>query len=139
MLSRGLNTLVTCFKGYIINGFRFHTKDYEAKIKTQNSGVVIVAETSSFASARDMNPITGDVPYYGVLTEVVELHYLGGNRVVLFKCDWWDVINTGRGIKQDVYGYISVNFTRTLSTNEPFVLASQAKQIFYVKNANESN
>ena len=139
MLSCGPNTLVTCFKGYIINGFRFHTKDYEAKRKTQNSGVVIVAETSSFASARDMNPITGDVPYYGVLTEVVELHYLGGNRVVLFKCDWWDVINTGRGIKRDEYGYISVNFTRTLSTNEPFVLASQAKQIFYVKNANESN
>ena len=62
MLSRGPNTLVTCFKGYIINGFRFHTKDYEAKRKTQNSGVVVVAETSSFASARDMNPITGDVP-----------------------------------------------------------------------------
>ena len=86
-----------------------------------------------------MNPIIGNVPYYGVLTEVVELHYLGGNRVVLFKCDWWDVINTGRGIKRDEYGYISVNFTRTLSTDEPFVLASQAKQIFYVKNANESN
>ena len=87
MLSRGPNTLVTCFKGYIINGFRFHTKDYEAKRKTQNSEVVVVAETSSFASAWDMNPITGDVPYYGVLIEVVELHYLGGNRVVLFKCD----------------------------------------------------
>ena len=91
MLSRGPNTLVTCFKGYIINGFRFHTKDYEAKRKTQ-SEVVVVAETSSFASARDMNPIEGDVPYCGVLTEVVELHYLCGNRVVLFKCDWWDVI-----------------------------------------------
>ena len=139
MLSRGLNTLVTCLKGYIINGFRFHTKDYEAKRKTQNSKVVAVVEASSFASVGDMNPITGDVPYYGVLTEVVELHYLGGNRVVLFKCDWWDVINTGRGIKRDEYGYIYVNFTRNLSTDEPFVLASQAKQIFYVKNANESN
>ena len=82
MLSRGPNTLVTCFKGYIINEFRFHTKVYEEKRKTQNSGVVVVVETSSFASARDMNPTTGDVPYYGVLTEVVELHYLGGNRVV---------------------------------------------------------
>ena len=111
MLSCGPNTLVTCFKGYIINGFRFHTKDYEAKTTTQNSGVVVVAETSSFASAWDMNPITGDVPYYGVLTEVVELHYLGGNMVFLFKCDCWDVINTRRGIKRDEYGYIYVNFT----------------------------
>ena len=139
MLSQSPNTLVTCFKGYIINGFRFHTKDYEGKRKIQNSGVVVVAETSSFVSVRDMNPITGDVPSYGVLIEVVELHYLGGNMAVLFKCDWWDVINIGRGIKRDEYGYISLNFTRTLSTYEPFVLASQAKQIFYVKNANESN
>ena len=62
MLSRGSNTLVTCFKGYIINGFRFHIKDYEAKRKTQNSRVVAIAETSSFASAQDMNPITGMSP-----------------------------------------------------------------------------
>ena len=46
---------------------------------------------------------------------------------------------TGRGIKRDEYDYIYVNFTQTLSTDEPFVLASQAKKIFYVKNANESN
>ena len=86
-----------------------------------------------------MNPITGDVPYYGVLTKVIELHYLGGNRVILFKCDWWDVINVGRGIKRDEYGYISVKFTRMLYTDEPFVLASQAKQVFYVKDSNESD
>ena len=126
-------------KGYIIKGFRFHIKDRDNKRKTQNSGVVIVIEMSSFASAQDMNPIIGDVPYYGVLIEVVELHYLGGNRVVLLKCDWWDVINVGRGIKRDEFGYISINFTRMLYTDEAFVLASQAKQVFYVKDSNESD
>ena len=82
-----------------------------------------------------MNPIIGDVPYYGVLTEVVELHYLGGNRS--FYSSVIDVINDGRGIKRDEFGYISVNFTRMLYTDEPFVLASQAKQVFYVKDSNE--
>ena len=77
--------------------------------------------------------------FNSVLTEVVELHYLCGNRVILFKCDWWDVINVRRGIKRDDYGYISVNFTRMLYTDEPFVLASQAKQVFYVKDSNESD
>ena len=44
-------------------------------------------EVSSFASAIDKNPIPSHVSYYGVLTDVIELHYLGGNRVILFKCD----------------------------------------------------
>ncbi|WJZ96904.1 hypothetical protein VitviT2T_015549 [Vitis vinifera] len=138
-LSRGPSTSVICYRGYIINGFRFHTREREKGKKTQNSGVVVTAEVSSFASARDKNPIPGHVSYYGVLTDVIELHYLGGNRVILFKCDWWDVINSGRGIKKDEYGFTCLNFERTICTDEPFVLASQAKQVFYVQNSNEEN
>ena len=69
---------------------------------------------SSSASARDTNPIFGHVSYYGVLTDIVELHYLNGNRVILFKCGWWDVINIGKGIKKDEYGFTSLNFERTI-------------------------
>ncbi|RWR90776.1 class III heat shock protein [Cinnamomum micranthum f. kanehirae] len=131
---------VRCFKGYIVNGFRFHTEDRERQRKTQNSGVFLTAETSSFASARDTNPMTGNVGYYGVLKDVIELQYIGGNRIVLFKCDWWDVTNHGgRGIKQDEYGFTCVNFTRTLNTNEPLILANQAQQVFYVQDTNEPN
>ena len=57
-----------------------------------------------------MSPIIGDVPYYGVLIEVVELHYLGENKVVLFKCHSWDVTNIGREIKNDEYDYTFINF-----------------------------
>ena len=73
-LSHGLNAFVTCFKGYIINGFKFHTKECDEKRKTQNSGVVVIVETSSFASAWDMNLVICDVSYYSVLIEIVELH-----------------------------------------------------------------
>ena len=109
-LSCGPSTSVTCYKGYIINGFRFHTREREKGKKTQNSGVVVTAEVSSFASARDMNSISSHVSYYGVQTDVIELHYLSGNRIILFKCDWWDVINIGKGVKNDEYGIHVLEF-----------------------------
>ena len=84
------------------------------KKKTQNSGVIITTEVSSFASARDTNSISGHVSYYNVLTEIVELHYISGNRVILFKCDWLDVINIGKGIKNDEYGFMCLSFERTI-------------------------
>ncbi|KAH0638821.1 hypothetical protein KY285_035407 [Solanum tuberosum] len=56
-----------------------------------------------------------------------------GKRVVLFKCDWWDVDHIGVGMKIDNHDFVSVNTKRKLVTDEPFVLASQAEQVFYVK------
>ena len=32
-----------------------------------------------------------------------------------------------------------MNFERTICIDEPFVIASQAKQVFYVQNSNEEN
>ena len=80
------------------------------KKKTPNGRVVVNAEVSSFASARDMNSISSHVSYYGVQTDVIELHYLSGNRIILFKCDWWDVINIGKGVKNDEYGIHVLEF-----------------------------
>ena len=71
--------------------------------------------------------------YYGVITEIISLQYLNGKRVVLFNCDWWDVNNKGKGVKVDKHGFVTVNSRRKLKTNEPFVLASEARQVFYAK------
>ena len=71
-LSHGPSTSVTCYKGYIINGLRFHTREREKGKKTQNSGVIVTAEVSSFASARDTNLISDNVSYYNVLNDIAE-------------------------------------------------------------------
>ena len=74
-----------------------------------------------------------------MLLEIIELHYLDGHRVFMFKCDWRDVFNRGKGIKTDIYGFTCVNFLRSLRSNEPFILASQAQQVFYVKDVSDPN
>ena len=68
-------------------GSDFTQENEKREKKSQNNGVVVPAEVSSFGSARDKNSIPNHVSYYDVLTNVIELHYLGGNRVILFKCD----------------------------------------------------
>ena len=76
---------------------------------------------------------TGNRDYYGVLTDIIELHYMGGNKIIMFQCEWWDVNNPSRGIMVDEYGRTLLNITRKLKSNEPFVLACQVKQVFYMK------
>lgn len=127
-LASGPAEVVKTYTGFIINGFRFHTKDLERKRKTQNSGVVLQAMTNSFSSARDNNPIAGDVTYYGVLNDIIELEYAIDKKVVLFNCDW---ISNGKRITKDENGFTLLNFKGLKRHNEPFILACQA-QVFYV-------
>ncbi|KAK5845752.1 hypothetical protein PVK06_001968 [Gossypium arboreum] len=120
-----------------MNGFRFHTKYGERLRRTQNCGVVVNSLITSYASARDSNPVEGNVEYYGLLTDIIELDYYGKWKVVLFRCDWADA-NTARGIKNDQFGFTMVNFSRLIHTgehliDEPYVFSSQVKQVFYSK------
>ena len=111
------------FKRYVINGVKFCTKDFEATRKTQNNEVCVVTK--------------GGAIYYGVLIDIIELNYSNKYRNVLFKCQWVDVIS-GRGCKKDEFGFPLVNFSRLIHKGgrlikEPYVLASQVSQVFYVE------
>ncbi|XP_027067562.2 uncharacterized protein [Coffea arabica] len=130
LLAKGPNVVGSKYERYIVNGFRFHTKYLESKRKNQNSGVIVTAITSSFASTKDMNLVSSDLAYYGVLKDILELDYGGGRRVVLFDCDW---VSKGKRLKQDDDGFTLVNFMNVKRHHEPFVLASQVKQVFYVE------
>ncbi|EOY16711.1 Uncharacterized protein TCM_035569 [Theobroma cacao] len=68
----------------------------------------------------------GDVTYYGVLQDIIELDYYRHFNVAVLKCDWFQV-------KQDEFGFSLVNFMRLTSQNDPFVLASHVKQVFYIQ------
>lgn len=106
------------------------------KRKPQNSGVVVKAFTSSFASTKDNNPILSDLMYYGILKNIIELDYTADRRVVLFECVW---VSKGKRLNEDNDGFILTNFTNVKHHNEPFVLASQVQQVFYVEDPVDPN
>ncbi|CAL1395845.1 unnamed protein product [Linum trigynum] len=119
-LARGPDKRVNFHSGYYINGFRFHFKTREKNRRTQNSGVMVRGEND------------GSISYYGTLIKVIELRYTEGLRVVLFQCDWYDITREGIGYKKDHHGITTINKARLLNTQEPFVLASQCIQVYYV-------
>ena len=65
------------FDSYIINGRRFNTKSLNDRKTNQNSDVSIVTSTMQFSSAKDKNPIYGDMTYYGVVKEIKTLFPFG--------------------------------------------------------------
>ncbi|KAH6757747.1 hypothetical protein C2S51_038655 [Perilla frutescens var. frutescens] len=124
------------YKKFLVNGFRFHTKVLESKRKTQNCGVRVKAATPSFSSTRDQNPILGELDHYGILNNIIELDYGYGCRIVLFDCDW---VSSGSRLKQDVDGFTLAKFLNVTRHNEPFILASQAEQVFYVQDPTQQD
>ncbi|XP_024016173.1 uncharacterized protein LOC112089662 isoform X5 [Eutrema salsugineum] len=140
-LAQGPSDKFLKFSAYNINGFKFRTIGRDQELRTQNSGIFVSAETISYASSRDFNPRGGDVSYYGKLTEILELNYYDSFRVVLFKCKWVDTYDA-RGYKKDEFGHTMVNFSRLIHSgngeeDEPYVLASQARLVYYVEDPQE--
>jgi len=127
-LACGPDSRVFRYTSYLVNGWRFNVKDRDMYLKSQNSGVLVKDDENA-----------GNLDYFSILIDIIELIYSGGNNVILFKCDWWDMYSIGRGYKEDKYGFILINRKHKLKTNEPYVLASQVQQVYYVKDTKYPN
>lgn len=125
-LARGPTLTAKQFSGYAINGFRFHTRQRDDRCTTQNSGVFVSAITTSFASIKDQNPRIGNVDYYGAIEEIIEIDYWGAFTAVLFRCCWYQQ-------EKDTYGMTVVNVHKLRKKTDPYVMATQVQQVFYVK------
>jgi hypothetical protein len=131
-LSRGPTKIARSFSGYVINGYKFHPKQRDARHKTQNSSVTLAAITKSFSTTKDENPTTQSITYYGLITQIVEVDYYGKLRLVLFRCDWFEV-------KEEKYGMTCVYINKRCYEDDPFVLASQVHQCFYIQDPSDAN
>ncbi|XP_057418342.1 uncharacterized protein LOC130712526 [Lotus japonicus] len=133
-LSRGPSIHVFSFNGYVINGYTFYTEAQDDRSTIQNSGVTLVARSMHVSSANDRNPIYADMSYFGVIQHIWELDYTTF-RVPVFGCRW---VDNNAGVQIDDSGFIQVDFKRVGFKDDPFILASQAEQIFYVPDPADS-
>lgn len=90
-----------------------HNRDFHRT--TQNSGVSSTGHDGE--------------KYYGQLEEILELNYLGGCKVVLFRCKWF---------KTDKKHCVTKNNITSICTqtegwkNDQYILATQVDQVFYL-------
>ncbi|KAI8526182.1 hypothetical protein RHMOL_Rhmol13G0289000 [Rhododendron molle] len=121
-LANGPNLLVKEHYGCITNGFRFRTREVDDRRRSQNSGVLAHGDHEGKMHN-----------YYGHLIKVWEFEYMCENTVILFQCEWYNTGNTGRNgtIRTDKY-CTSINVRSRWCQSDPFILPSQAKQVFYL-------
>lgn len=116
-LSMGAKINASTYTACIVNGVRFMVLDRDAQRRTQNSGVLAVGENGE--------------KYYGQLEEIIEVQYTYEFSAVLFRCKWFDT-RTENNIT-------SINTEREIYKNEQLIFASQAKQVFFIREPSRRN
>ncbi|KAA0058324.1 uncharacterized protein E6C27_scaffold409G00010 [Cucumis melo var. makuwa] len=119
------------YTGFVVNG---HVKSIEKS--TQNNGISLQAKTLCRSSCRDEAEVVDMVSYYGVLTQIILLDYYV-HQIPLFRCDW---VNVSNGVRvEDGFTPVNLHQSQHQFSKESFILASQAKQVFYSRENETSN
>ncbi|KAL1321612.1 hypothetical protein AAHE18_14G139500 [Arachis hypogaea] len=122
-LSWGPSNKATSYPIYKVNGYTFHTLARSKGKKTDNTGVFVKGDIGS-----------GESDWFGVLEDILELEYTGSdyNRVVLFKCQWYDPSRpNGTRIHND-YKITEVNHSKRYRHYDPFIVAQKTKQVYFL-------
>lgn len=122
---------------YRVNGYIFSPQHYDDTLLTQDSGVCMDAITTFVASAKDINPTDDDTTWYGIIKDIIEVDYYDSQHVV-FYCDWINIADKTNGCKICTDSHLlMVNLKKLKNSNgeydEPAILATEAGQVFYVK------
>ncbi|KAL9685932.1 hypothetical protein QQ045_023386 [Rhodiola kirilowii] len=107
-----------CYTHCVVNGLKFIVFEKDQHLKTQNSGVMVKA---------------GEINYYGILTNIIELTYAEGMPVVIFKCKWYNTDPEESGNIKMNLGIFSIDTSNTWFENAPYCLAKHAHQVFYLE------
>ena len=129
---------ITGVKAFLLNAFpKFAVGDEMTcpckkckNIKWQSHDLIYDHLICNGPCPKDQNPVVSNVNYYGAIEEILEVDYWGVYSVVLFKCCWYQE-------EKDLYGLTRVNFNKLWHKSDPYVVASQVQQVFYVEDPTE--
>jgi hypothetical protein len=96
-LATSPSSQVTLWQGYDINGYLFYTAVKDKKTMSQNSGVRIEALDERIGQS---------TTYYGVIDDILEVHYGSNIQIPVFRCRW---LKYQRGVEVDGYGLMIVD------------------------------
>ncbi|CAM8906723.1 unnamed protein product [Rhodiola kirilowii] len=105
----------SCFSQCYVNGVKFVVWSRDRNKRIQNSGVMVE---------------DGDLTYYGIIENIIELRYANGMHVVLFDCTWFNTDPKESGSTKMDYGLLSVDTSSTWYEDWPYCLATTARQVF---------
>ncbi|KAI3913136.1 hypothetical protein MKW98_007152 [Papaver atlanticum] len=71
------------------------------------------------------------IELFGLATNVIELVYKLGQRVVLFSCEWFNT-NPDENLIEKENNLVNICVSSKWYDDDPFVLANEAIQVFYV-------
>lgn len=86
------------------------------------------------SSAKDNNHVLASRAYFGFIEEIMEIDYISF-KVPLFKCKW---IDSNTSVEIGELGFTWVNLRKATYKNEPFIMATQAKQVFCVTDSSNT-
>ncbi|CAH1433784.1 unnamed protein product [Lactuca virosa] len=133
-LGNGPDDLVATYQGYDINGYTFYTNQQDGKSTLHNSGVTVIASTEVYGDSHDTRVWIAKESYYDIIQKIWELKY-DSIIIPMLKCKW---VDNQRGVKFYNDGFTVVDLSTNGYVSEPFILAKQATQVFYVEDPKES-
>ena len=124
-LAMGPDTRVRHYESCIVGDVRYNTLARDEGRKTQNSAIM---------STDTYDKETTEM--YANITDIVQLQYISSFEdhrcVVLLCCRWYNLFSRIAKPRADDY-FKSINVKAAYQTNEPFILANQATQIFFLE------
>ncbi|KAH6762986.1 hypothetical protein C2S52_020419 [Perilla frutescens var. hirtella] len=119
-LALGPDVEIQLFDACVVNGIRYHAKTRDAHRSSQNSGVTV-------PSSDDKQ----NLDFFGVLKDVVQIFYMFGYKTHLFWCDWFQCSPKKKSMVQE-FGRTCIDISKRWYDDDPFILATQAQQVYYL-------